>query len=177
MIKKTIKLLFLVLLFTGCTAQEKNYVLYGTENNKKVVWGTPKEVTYFTYRPEVLADGTIAKGIFLMTHGHLIGFGHQDHFDRDGRWTKSFLYGEGDSAITKGGFWTYLSGNMVRFESKNGLPPIRKQAIERPMISKWTVRTPKGTNFGERSTGSTMMRRVTLSYLIYMIDIYIHMMI
>jgi hypothetical protein len=118
MVRKVICVWLLVQLLTGCTAQEKKMVEFGG----KVIWHTPKEVTYFTYKPDVLPDGTIEKGDYLMTHGHLIGFGHKRVFDREGRLTASYLYGEGDSTITKGSFFTYLTDNMVQFEEKIAPP-------------------------------------------------------
>lgn len=119
MTRKVVCVWLLVQLLMGCTAQEKKKVELGGE----VIWHTPKEVTYFTYTPEVLPDGTIEKGDYLMTHGHLIGIGHKRVFDRNGRSIENYNYSKGDTIAVSGKFWTYLPDNMIRFETKPGPPP------------------------------------------------------
>ena len=118
MIRKVVCVCLLVQLLTGCTAQEKKKV----ELDGEVIWHTPKEVTYFTYKPEVLFDGTITKGDFLMAPRHLIGIGYKRVFDKTGRLIENYNYVDGDTIAVSGRFWKYLPGNMVRFEEKLGPP-------------------------------------------------------
>ncbi len=117
------------MIFLGaCNAQksEKNFVVFGEDKFATIINGNPKQVAYFTYKPEILNDGTIKKGGFLMGPGHLIGIGHKYVFDEEGRVLESYNYSDGDSIATSGRFWEFSQDNKVKFELRNGPPPYPK---------------------------------------------------
>ncbi len=122
-VKYLIVTYILVHVLTSCTGQEKEFVVLGEEKFKTIIWHTPKQVTYFTYKTKVLKDGTIKKGEFLMAPGHLVGLGYRYHFDEESRLAEAFGYFDGDTIPTHVNLYKYLGDGKVRYERKQGPPP------------------------------------------------------
>lgn len=118
-------LLWCLIFLGACNAQksEKDFIIFGEDKFATIINGNPKQVNYFTYKPKILNDGTINKGDFLMSPGHLMGLGYRYHFNRKGHMEKAFEYYDGDSIPTHMNLWTYIRNDRIKYEKKQGSPP------------------------------------------------------
>lgn len=116
---KNVIIVLLGALILGCTQKLANkYVIVKTHKNI-LIYHTPKEITYFTYKPVIKENGKIVKGevINKQFSNHAMSNGAVLKFDKEGRHFQTNLFTQGNTIDFEQRKWEFLNGNKVKYTS------------------------------------------------------------